>query len=210
MAWKRAEPCSSGAAMRISIGVFRNVQTIWCPLGALTGARTRAADRISIAAAGSSAEATSTIDETSASTRRISPAGSTVLSSGQAVAMEGTHASRRSQARPSVIGLTAVTGRSGARSAAAARRGVRGDRSQDSGGRRAMETLGHCRQPPRAVSTRRSGAVRVRRLSRDFPSLGPAFADDALEKHRTALARHAVIMASHVAANPIPHITPCF
>jgi hypothetical protein len=53
------------------------------------------------------------------------------------------------------------------------------------------------------------GAVRVRRFGRDVPSLGATLAHDAAEEHRAAVARDAVVMAGYVAANPIPHSTPC-
>ena len=112
-----------------------------------------ARERLDRASRGHRPDATSTIDDTSGSTRRMSPAGSSASSSGQAVAMEGMQVSSRSQARPSVMGLTALTGRAAGRSAAAARRGVRGGRRQESTGATGMETLGHCRQPPRGVST---------------------------------------------------------
>ncbi len=70
-----------------------------------------------VAVAGSWARATSTTEDTSASTRRMSPAGSSASSVGQAAASAGTRPSTMSQARPRETGLTMVTSRAAGRSA---------------------------------------------------------------------------------------------
>ena len=177
----------------------------------LTGARTRAAEQGLNRGRGVIGRATSTTDETSASTRRMSPAGSSGLEFG-AGSCDGGDA--RVEKVPGASERNRLDGGHGAvrrpvSCSRTARRSRRSDSAIPAGDGRWRHS-GIVASRRAACQRVASGAVRVRRLSRDFPSLGPALADDAPEKHRAALARHAVIMASHVAANPIPHNTPCF
>src|SRR6188768_183657 len=112
-----------------------------------------------------------------------------------------------SQARPMVIDVESIT----CLTAHVATNWVESMRGCRAAARRgcAWGCLALSPAAPRTVNAR-SVSVRVRRFCRDFPALRAALADDAAEKHRAALAGNAVVVTGYVAANPIPHISPCF
>jgi hypothetical protein len=53
-----------------------------------------------------------------------------------------------------------------------------------------------------------AGAVRMVVFRMHNPALRAAAAHDASEEHRPSVARHAVVMTRHVAADPAPHKSP--
>ena len=94
---------------RSRLATLRCVTTMRRSLRLRTGRRAKLEAIASRAEAGSAAHATRMMDETIGSTRRTSPAGVSVCRSGQMDSIVGMQLSRRSHARPSVMGLGSVT-----------------------------------------------------------------------------------------------------
>jgi len=58
---------------------------------------------------------------------------------------------------------------------------------------------------PTRAAWRQSLMRHVNVLSADHPSFGATAADEATEEHAAPRAANAVLVAGHIAANPVPH-----